>query len=199
MAISNMDVWKLALAKIGNTNFPIAETDQTTEAIVCSVEYPQIRDEAFIKVKPKFATKRYNAALKPATVTGWDYVYALPSDYLCPLGIADSMGRFIPLQLRELYDIETDGSASVLLTNISGAELIYVARIAEVQRWDPLFVNAVVYGLATALALSIKKDANLAMALSREYDKKLGEASGLAFISQNMGRPPESSIIRSRD
>jgi hypothetical protein len=202
MAASEVDICKLAQAKIGNTAFFNSFNDNTTEALVCSVEYPQVRDVTFELAKPQFAVKRVQPGLLAEVRTGWLYTYALAADYITLLGFTSELGRFIPWDMREEYDIEmaSDDSGRVLLTNVESAEILYVRRVTDVTKWPALFTQAVVMGLAASLALSLKKDVNLAASLAESYDHAVGQSHG-SSESQRLLRSyvPESTTLRSRE
>lgn len=199
MAATSVDICNLALAKIGNTSFIGALSDVQVEAFICNLEYPQVRDTALERLSPPFATKRAVLVEAAETRTEWDFVYDLPVGFLAVQAIVDPTTRLPDYDLREPYDIEQGATgARVLLTNQEDCEIIYTDQTTDVTLWPSTFVDVVVYGLAAALALSIKKDANLATKLGDVYTMKLGEAHGTAQTQRNLGPSDVSSILRAR-
>lgn len=200
MATSEVEICKLAQAKVGNTNFFANFSDGSVEANVCAIEYPQTRDVTLERLEPRFATKRQVLTALTDVNSSWDYVYALPSDFISLQNIVNPFGVDIPKDLQEAYDIEAGASGGrVLLTNVGDAEIIYTYRHTTVAQWPAVFTEAVIYGLAAALALSLKKDLQLADALGQVYYRKLGEANASLEKQRNPGPEYRSSILRARD
>lgn len=200
MATSAIEVCKLALARVGNTNFFIAFTDGSVEANVAAMEYPQIRDLTLERLAPSFATKRATLNLLADANSNWDYVYALPSDFLAIQEIVSPYGRFISQDLKDKFDIEVGSTGvRVLLCNTPDVEIIYTFRNENVGSWPPSFTEAVVMGLTARFAASIKKDYQLARMLQDEYDNATARANTSAEVQRQYGAEYESATIRARN
>jgi hypothetical protein len=200
MASSEIEIWKLALSKIGNTNFPATPTDQTPEAQVCAVLFPTWRDATLEAADWPFATRRATLAALTESRTGWLYTYAYPSDCVKIIGGVSELGKNLPVDLREEFDIEMGASADslVVVANVEAFEVLYVSRAIAIGKWPGLFVDALVTGMASELALAIKKDVAMAGALRSEYRYRLGEATASQFRQSQFGPDYDSPILRSR-
>lgn len=73
-------------------------------------------------------------------------------------------------QLPDFENAQGQGltSQTVILTNVPQAQLIYTARIDEINQWDSLFENAMAAMLAAKGALSIISDKKLALEVRKE-------------------------------
>lgn len=199
MASTAVNICNLALARIGNTSFISSLADVQVEAFICNLEYPQVRDTALERMSPPFATKRAVLVEAAETRTEWQFVYDLPAGFLAIQAIVDPTTRLPDFDLREPYDIEQGAAGTrVLLTNQENCEIIYTHQTTDVAVWPATFVEVVIYGLAATLALSIKKDANLATKLGEIYTLKMGEAHGTAQSQRNLGPEDVGSILRAR-
>lgn len=199
MATTELEIWRLALTKIGNTNFPTSLTEQTAESLVCATDYPQVRDVTLELAAPSFAQKRFNLSQLTETRTGWFYTYAAPGDYVKLLGVVNELGKYLPLEFKEHYDVELsgDGNSKIILSNVEAVEMLYVCR-PIISLWSPTFTDAVAYGLAVSLALGIKKDVAMAERMHEMYMLRIGQASASSEQQRNLGVEPEYSTIRSR-
>ena len=96
----------------------------------------------------------------------WDFEWALPSDFL----------RF-----RSIY--EEDGTTSrkrrhaiegqLLLTNLSEVSLLYIKRIEDVTKFDPLYIEVLVLQLALKLLPARAGAGSASLALSAEIKNEL--------------------------
>lgn len=156
-----------ALSAMGSQSSIVNLTEDSTEARECSKHFDAVRDALLAKAHWNFARRtRALSLLKTASLSGewtsiwpeppWGYSYAYPSDCV---------------KFRYLYskspavlgsDLTDSGSAlRVILTNDPGAIAVYTARITETNVWEPEFVEAMVFILASRLSIPLSGDMNL--------------------------------------
>ena len=130
---SETDVCNSALIKLGVE--PISSFDEDSKAArLCKEQYPKIRDEVLSSHLWNFAMKRETLALLPTKpVFGFDFAFALPTDFLRVLHMNRKLLRF---------KIENNKR---LLTNLADVSIIYVARITDESMFPAYFKEALAY------------------------------------------------------
>jgi hypothetical protein len=118
--------------------------------------YPQERDSLLRSHWWRFATKR--ATLSEDTDApdfDWDNQFDLPNDFL---------------RMKELYNTNYSYSleGQKLLTDDSTAEIVYIARITDASKFDPLFVEVLALKLAIRLCMALSQDRLLMRELQNE-------------------------------
>jgi hypothetical protein len=152
---SSVDIANMALAHLGDeaavTSFD--PPDGSAQAEHCARYYPIARDVCLEAHSWKFArlTTQLTSPLV-ATVDGWTYAYALPTDFL-------KVGRIYPAGARrdidKIYEFDTEADATgqlILLTDVENPYLVYVRVIEDTSKFTPTFVTALSYLLASMLA-----------------------------------------------
>ena len=144
MALNETKICNQALGRIGakRINDFTDATDTKLEAIQCRLHYELTRDSLLRSHYWRFARAR--AVLSQDTNDPdfeWDNQFILPVDFL----------RF-----RSIY--EEDGATSKsrrhaiegqrILTNLSAVSLRYIKKVTDVTKFDPLFVEVLVWLLA---------------------------------------------------
>jgi hypothetical protein len=149
------------------------------------------RDATLADVAPKWARKQLALSLLTEEVTGYDFVYAYPSDCLKDLEI------YNPAKTKESdtleYEIGISESANdkVILTNYEDAELIYVVKVTNTAVYDILFAEALAWKIAALSAIPLKGDEKLAQLVGRGYTIAVGTAKAQ---TRNAGyRKPDTS------
>lgn len=94
---------------------------------------------------------------------GWSYQYTLPTDCLRVLEVNDSEQG----DNRSPWIIESD----FLLTNQDTCNLVYIAKITDVAKFDPLFVDAFALSLAVRLTESIRGATAKTEQLTAQYER----------------------------
>ncbi len=133
---------------------------------------------------------------------GWDYAYALPGDFVNFIAFVTSAGARID---RTPFDLVSDyvGAGSVMVTDLAPDDFSVMeytglpggydgdtGELVENPRlYTRLFVNAIVFGLASDLALSLKKDMNLADRMLKYFEHAIGLAR--ASVRNNIVDLPE--------
>jgi len=165
MAISETKICNLALLKIGATRIA-SLTDGTKNAILCNEFYEPTVDEVLRMHPWNCAIARASlSALDDAPAFGYDYQYTLPTAPYC----------LRVLQMESLDDtFRVEGR--VLLTNESSCNIIYIQRITNPTKFDPLLVEAIVTRLATKLAYHIAQSKTLKEQMAEEFNLVLRAA-----------------------
>jgi hypothetical protein len=158
MATSVVDICNNALIRIGSkTITSLSDGDKVANA--CNSIYEQTRDLLLRQHLWNFAITRAQLASE-STSPGfeYDYSYPLPADFIRVKSLYES---------DEAFKIEK----SKLLTNESVLKLIYVARIEDVSKFDPLFTEALILSLAVRLSYILIGSNSRESALKDELQK----------------------------
>lgn len=169
------DICNLALSNLGDsaTVVSISPPSGSIQAVHCARFYP-IALNAMLEMHPwDFAMRRVSLALLAETPPSpWQYVYALPTDCLNPMGVLDPNtiddysaglvqygnyngypGAMVGIYTPQPYSLELDATgAEILLTNQQNAVLRYSALVTDTTTFPPLFIVALGYSLASMLA-----------------------------------------------
>lgn len=96
----------------------------------------------------------------------WDYMWDLPSDFLRFRSIYEEDGTTSKTRRRAL-------EGQKLLTNLSGINLLYIKRIEDVAKFDPLYTEVFVLQLALKLLPARAGAGSASLALSAEIKNEL--------------------------
>lgn len=175
---SDVDICNLALAYLGDTATlsSINPPEGSAQADHCHRFYPIARDSLLEMHYWNFSMRRIALAQVDNSWTEWKYAYALPNDVINVISILPSdagddysthfvpsdtpmylynyspmvaAGRYVP----QPYTLDTapDGT-QILLTNQESAVLRYTVHVTDPTMFSPLFVNTLVWHLASMLA-----------------------------------------------
>lgn len=160
MANSKVSICNNALLLIGCN--PITSlTDGNKAANACSLVFDRTLDTLLRMHLWNFAVTRATLASE-ATAPAFGYAnsYPLPADYIRLVGIEDTS---LPHKIER----------GKLLTDADVVNLIYIARIEDVTKYDPLFVEAFVLMLAMNLSYILIGSSQRIGSLKEEFDRKL--------------------------
>jgi hypothetical protein len=157
MAVSDVDICNLALARIGGMSIT-ALTEGTTNGELCGRFYSTVYDRVLRSYDWKCAIERQELSSGTTPSFGYDFAYILPADPFCL--------RVIQLERRD-YEFTVEGRK--LLTNETTAKIKYVSR-APTGNLDPLCVQVIYISLAIELAPSIAQDKKLTALLVEELN-----------------------------
>ena len=172
---SEVEICNLALSRLGDsaTVSSINPPEGSAQAEHCARFYP-VALNLLLEAHPwNFASKRVKPALLAQQSSVWRYSYALPQDALSviallPQGATDDYeahGVRVPVE----YQLEQVGGATVILTDLPDAELRYLSRAIDPERYPAAFVEALAWKLAALLAGPLLKgDAGMKMGQSCE-------------------------------
>lgn len=149
---SKTTIANLALGHFGQ--FRITDISlNTPSAIVCREYWDHARDYALRVLKPNFAKEvKILTKVLPAPDFGWSARFALPGDFI---GLLEFNGR-----LTGIPDCGYEQIAFELHTNEEKAEIKYIRRVIETEKWDPTFVEAFSFKLAELIAPSLTLSAD---------------------------------------
>lgn len=160
MATSVVDICNNALIRIGSKTIT-SLTDGDKVANACNTIYTQSRDSLLRQHLWNFSIKRTQLAAEETTPSfGFNYSYPLPADFIRIKELDNSLSR---------YKIEQ----GKLLTDDSEVKLVYVSRIEDVAKFDPLFVEALSLILAQKLSYILIGSNGREQALKEELQKIL--------------------------
>jgi hypothetical protein len=175
---SEVEICNLALAHLGDdaTIASIDPPEGSAQAEHCARFYAIARDSLLQMHNWNFASRRVALASVTMPYTMWRYAYACPGDMMVAVSVlppevendytirpypADrygwgwintpfvGAGVYVPQE----YSIETDTNGNkVIYTNQEGAILRYQALVTDPTKFDPLFVMALSWHLASMLA-----------------------------------------------
>lgn len=196
MAVSEVQIAKLALSHLGDRYDITSLTEASPEAEQINLVFANIRD-ALVRQYPWTWSLRYYA---PAAVSGtvpggWAYMYAYPPDGLKVWRIVNPLdptqSNLPPLEFRVARNA-TD--TRVLLSNESEPEFEYSKQVTNSFEWDSLFDMALSWAIAKHIAMPITGDTGIAQMVAREAEVAIGEAmreDGNEGISREQSRDPD--------
>lgn len=193
-----VDLCNQALVMLGSVKTIRSITDGTAEAAACGQIYPMIVNEIFGLHQWRFANRRIALTAQTNTSTQWSYEYPVPADCARVRSLVDpsrTPQQYIPD--RRLFDrqIKFDigysatNNGSALWCNKTPILLEYTSNAMPVVDWSPALRSAIVFRLASALAMPILRDAKISQALAQEFAPLLQKAiemdGGMEAVSIN--------------
>lgn len=178
MAISSeVQVYNLALNAVGSRDNISLPTEQSREAEVCRLWYSPVRDQVLAAAPWPEATKIAYLALlaeqdddatwlETEPRTGYQYVYALPSDALRPRYMSD-FSRFL---------FSGYNGQRAVHSNTASAVLAYTSRLENIALWDSALQMAIVYGLAANICMPLTGKPARAKALAERANELITTA-----------------------
>lgn len=178
-----------ALDRIGEYNAITDLSDSSKQAIVANRNYAIVRDWCLRQADWNFAKKRVilaASATAPAFVDNGQSYFPKPADCLRILSINDDL-------LSE-YDEEAEG----ILYYGTSLKLLYVARIEDTSKFDPLFEEFVVSRLAEVMSATLTDAAEKRRMLSEDRVRALSNARTVHSMERGHRTVGNSRFIASR-
>ena len=170
MATTPVEIFNAALDHLGVEPI-VSFSEESKAARIGNRRYAPIRDKLLESHYWNFAEKREELAVVSSSppVFGFDFKYQLPTDYIKAkhLNVKDS--RFKVEQKRFLH------------TNLSGALLLYTAKITDVSAFSPMFTELL------SLDMGLKAHVDLAgVSVSEDLDSLVfdADAGGQAVLQR---------------
>ena len=178
MAVSEVQIAKLALQHLGDRYDITSLTEDGTEAEQVNLVFANVRD-ALIREHPwKFALRYYTpSALIGTPPARWGYMYTYPSDALKVWRVVnplDPNGDGLPPIKWTVARNAND--TKVLLTNESEPEFEYCKQVVDTAEFDANFDMALSYRIAEAIAMPITGDLAIKQAMGQEARMRTGTA-----------------------
>jgi hypothetical protein len=202
VATSNTVIANLAISHLGSGKEVTAlDTENSDEANACRRFYEEARKKILRDFNWPFATKIETLVLLETTPNNeWAYSYRYPTDCLnirkIQSGVANETN-----QSRAAYKIGKDTSGKLIFSNTASAIVEYTEDVSTVELFDPDFVMAFSFLLASYTAARITggdpfKLGDRAMA---NYQAALGNARANAVNEEQPDQVVESEFIRGRE
>lgn len=215
---SAVDICNMALSEIRSKGIN-SFNEASLQAEQCKLKYAHLRDQLLREAPWQFAHKIEILALTTEDIFNWAYAYTYPIDCISinrlilnieeiESGGSSAVSRRIHPDLRQInfnqqvkYQILNQGGTKLILSNETELRVDYRARITDVNIFDSQFTQALVYLMASALAVPIV-GAELGMKLRQQnyqiYQQQL--ASALASDLNEQHHPtPESDYVDVRN
>lgn len=175
---SQTSICNLALGHLGIPSIADIEQTESTEARLCRSFYPLSRDSLLREHEWNFAIKRaVLSQLVTGPTYGYDYAYQLPDDCLRVLAVNNTQ----PSDPSRRFAIEGE----TVVTNEETAQAAYLFRQEDTTRFDPIFIEALSYKLASMLAGPLTQDEAMKREMERNYALTVAKAK---YIDGNEGR-----------
>lgn len=152
---SKTEIASAALVEVGAAPITDLDADTTTNGDIVRRWYTHTRDSMLRQYTWNFALARQSLS---RDVTGPDfeftYSFSLPTDPYC-------------LRVLEMYNSTSEWKVEgrKLLTDDEAVNLKYISRVSNPVEFDELFTDALVFRIASNIAVPIKRDKTLARSL----------------------------------
>jgi len=149
-------------------------TDDSERARLCNSLYGDARDYLLRSHPWNFAITRASLAqLSDSPAYQYSYQYALPTDPYCLRVLSMEYEDYI----FKVENFATEGR--VLLTDESTAKILYIARITDTNRFDPMFTDLLATKLALDLAYPVTNSVNLMAQVQKLFERRLSDARSI--------------------
>ena len=167
---SAVEIANLALYQIGDSTITSFD-DGNNRANIVKAYYPVARDSVLEEHSWNFAEKRATLARVGGSTPefDFDYFYQIPTDCLRVRKTDDS-------------DYEWKVEGDKLLSDATIVKILYTKKEEDTNRFSPLFVEALMYKLASLIAEPIRKDKNLAEHMIAKFKDTISIAKGVDAV-----------------
>lgn len=166
---SKTDICNRALSKLGQPRVSNVDTTDIKAARVMRHNYDTIRDSLIAEYPWNFALKRTTLA-KHATDPAWGFnnSYTLPSDFLSLIEIKNNPDYRI--------EVDSDGDLAILTDEGAPIYILYVRKVTDTGRFDPLFVEALAGRLAVEGCEELQESNTKKQILLQEHEYLIKKA-----------------------
>lgn len=196
---SVIQVANRALTKLGSARITSLSDDVKAARSISSC-FEDLRDDELRAHRWQFAMKRTTlAALSDAPAFGYNYQYALPSDFLRIDMVDDRFPAAIMDNYIDAEYLEWTLEGNVILTDIGAPlKLRYVAQITDPTQWDENFREALASRVAMEIAEDLTQSESKKASAAKDYDRAIRQAIRINSIERPAVMPPDNSWIISR-
>ncbi len=158
-----------ALLDLGAQEVTDINNETSKEASLVRNCWAIVRDEVMAAHPWDFA-KKWKALAEDDSFTmideKWDFVYALPADYLKMVEEENERTAYTNYEIRE----------NRFYCNVDTVKIEYIARIDDVSKWPIWFTNAVIARLRARFAIPLSKKGSKTIDWYQIYLIELGNA-----------------------
>lgn len=192
---SKIDICNLALSRFGQGY--IEALDEDTEAArLLDLNYDPVLQSVLREFPWNFATKVAYLALTTYTEPGWQYVYQYPSNCV-KIRRVYAAGDARSNEKSE-FKLFTTGTVKLIACDIEDAYAEYTYLVVDPSLFDPSFVAAFSYALASEICLPLIANDQKATEMYQKYQLILNKAH-LAGAVENYDVPEwPSSYVTGR-
>jgi hypothetical protein len=181
-----VDICNQALAKIGAASIS-SLSDSSEEARVMNRVYERVRDDLLYSHPWNFAITRVAVAADATEpIYDWDNRFALPADCL----------RVIGTDLDNPQEWQVEGR--FIVANAEELNIKYIAKIADVTKYSPGFVETLASKLAYDVCYTLVQSVTLRAQLKEEYLQALRTARTFDAQESSGDRVYADSWLNSR-
>lgn len=185
---SKVSIANGALQLLGATRIESLDQDRPN-AKSMKAAFDTTRDALLRRYDWAFAIKRDSiAADGDDTEWGDWHRYALPNDHI-KLILDDESGQKVDWRIEGRFIVTTDGAP---------LNIRYIARITDVNLYDPLFVEALEAALALACCEEITQSNAKMDRAQKAYDDAVAEAKRIGAIEKPAQAFPEDDWVNAR-
>ena len=162
MAISKTGIANLALSRIGEGAIESIDDsgDEVARKIKTVFEH-SVRHQSRMSLWQFLKARAVLTQNATAPAFGYSYSYNLPEDFIRMISVND----LDAWDKEDWYELES----GKLLLDQDSAKIVYVKYIEDTNKYDSLFVEALSVLIASKLAVIIRQDENLSVALLQEW------------------------------
>jgi hypothetical protein len=166
---TDVEIANAALRRLGAGT--VTSFTQGTKSANCVNDLYVVTRDNFLRAHNwNFASKRVKLAqLSTAPAFGFDYAYALPSDWIRTVSVHDNDAGVSTVTYKE----ETQDDQNVLLCSSTDVYLRYVSRVTDPNRMPPDFRTAFSRRLAAEMALDLTASNSIQAASDQEAERLL--------------------------
>lgn len=181
---SPTDICNRALDACGARTIIGDLSEASQEAQVCARHYDTVRKNLLRGAHWGFAKRQKALTLLGQLSAGtsdypWEFKYAYPADavlirYVVPTPPSGSV-PFLPNRANR-FEIGADDTQRLVFSNVSQALAVYTGDVQNVELFDPLFEEALVYAIAAKIVTPLTGNAGMLQGLVSLAKNALTEA-----------------------
>lgn len=196
MAVSKVQIANRALQKLGTKRIE-SFTQDAPNARSVSAAYDLVLDAELRRHSWGFSIRRASIAADSSDTEwgNWNR-YSLPNDFI-RLVRDNEDGTQVDWRI-EAGDQEAGEGRYIVTADASPLEFRYVARIADPNMYDPLFIEAFAAKLALEMCEEIKQSASKKESLRQDYAEAIAEAKKYGSIEEGAKDFPEDAWVAAR-